>query len=45
MQSHDEQGGDVIYKTPTLTVETYGAPLPVMVTEALTFGKIPRYFS
>ncbi|XP_068619405.1 nuclear pore complex protein Nup133 [Battus philenor] len=33
-----QQTGDVIYKTPMLTLETYGLPLPVMVTEALTFA-------
>ncbi|RVE55286.1 hypothetical protein evm_000184 [Chilo suppressalis] len=30
--------GDVIYKTPVSTIETYGSPLPVMVTETLTFA-------
>ncbi|XP_050673157.1 nuclear pore complex protein Nup133-like [Leptidea sinapis] len=30
--------GDVIYKTSLNIIETYGAPLPVMVTEALTFA-------
>ncbi|KPJ21003.1 hypothetical protein RR48_00477 [Papilio machaon] len=39
MQSPGAQkSGDVIYKTPLITLETYGLPLPVMVTEALTFG-------
>ncbi|CAK1553349.1 unnamed protein product [Leptosia nina] len=33
-----QQTGDVIYKTTNSTLETYGMPLPVMVTEALTFG-------
>ncbi|XP_072930222.1 nuclear pore complex protein Nup133 [Epargyreus clarus] len=37
-QSAEPQGGDVIYKTPMMTIETFGAPLPVMVTEALTFA-------
>lgn len=39
MQATGEQTGDVVYKTPVTTIETYGMPLPVMVTEALTFGK------
>lgn len=39
MHSPIEQAGDVVYKTPLTTIETYGMPLPVMVTEALTFGK------
>ncbi|KAJ0173865.1 hypothetical protein K1T71_011014 [Dendrolimus kikuchii] len=38
MQSQAEQAGDIIYKTPLSTIETYGLPLPVMVTEALTFA-------
>ncbi|XP_075982791.1 nuclear pore complex protein Nup133 [Anticarsia gemmatalis] len=38
MQSPGEQTGDVVYKTPMTTIETYGMPLPVMVTEALTFA-------
>ncbi|XP_062532188.1 nuclear pore complex protein Nup133 isoform X1 [Bombyx mori] len=38
MQSQSEQTGDVIYKTPSMTLETYGAPMPVMVTEALAFA-------
>ncbi|XP_049877554.1 nuclear pore complex protein Nup133 [Pectinophora gossypiella] len=38
IQSTEPQNGDVIYKTPLTTVETYGTPLPVMVTEALTFA-------
>ncbi|XP_013170509.1 PREDICTED: nuclear pore complex protein Nup133 [Papilio xuthus] len=39
MQSPGAQKtGDVIYKTPLITLETYGLPLPVMVTEALTFA-------
>ncbi|XP_037294139.1 nuclear pore complex protein Nup133 [Manduca sexta] len=38
MQSTNEQPGDVIYKTPMSTIETFGMPLPVMVTEALTFA-------
>ncbi|KAJ8713778.1 hypothetical protein PYW08_007398 [Mythimna loreyi] len=38
MQSAGEQTGDVVYKTPVTTIETYGMPLPVMVTEALTFA-------
>ncbi|XP_045537978.1 nuclear pore complex protein Nup133 [Papilio machaon] len=39
MQSPGAQkSGDVIYKTPLITLETYGLPLPVMVTEALTFA-------
>ncbi|KAJ8724193.1 hypothetical protein PYW07_008173 [Mythimna separata] len=38
MQSPGEQTGDVVYKTPVTTIETYGMPLPVMVTEALTFA-------
>lgn len=42
MQSAGEQTGDVVYKTPVTTIETYGMPLPVMVTEALTFGKYNR---
>ncbi|CAH2046121.1 unnamed protein product, partial [Iphiclides podalirius] len=33
-----QQTGDVIYKTPSMTLETFGLPLPVMVTEALTFA-------
>ncbi|KOB66033.1 Uncharacterized protein OBRU01_21827, partial [Operophtera brumata] len=37
-QSVEELAGDVIYKTPLITLETFGAPLPVMVTEALTFA-------
>ncbi|CAG4930345.1 unnamed protein product [Parnassius apollo] len=32
------QSGDIIYKTPSITFQTYGLPLPVMVTEALTFA-------
>lgn len=44
MQSTGEPTGDVVYKTPVTTIETYGMPLPVMVTEALTFGKyLPVY--
>lgn len=39
MQSPGDQAGDIVYKTPITTIETYGMPLPVMVTEALTFGK------
>lgn len=43
MQSPGAQkAGDVIYKTPLITLETYGLPLPVMVTEALTFGNNKR---
>ncbi|CAH0593984.1 unnamed protein product [Chrysodeixis includens] len=38
MHSPIEQAGDVVYKTPLTTIETYGMPLPVMVTEALTFA-------
>ncbi|KAL0819987.1 hypothetical protein ABMA28_007983 [Loxostege sticticalis] len=38
IQSPGTQNGDVIYKTPISTVETYGSPLPVMVTETLTFA-------
>ncbi|CAB3219837.1 unnamed protein product [Arctia plantaginis] len=38
MQSAGDQSGDVVYKTPMTTIETYGMPLPVMVTEALTFA-------
>ncbi|CAH0728191.1 unnamed protein product, partial [Brenthis ino] len=38
MQTTDQQSGDIIYKTPMLTIETYGMPLPVMVTETLTFA-------
>ncbi|XP_028034551.1 nuclear pore complex protein Nup133 isoform X1 [Bombyx mandarina] len=38
MQSQSEQTGDVIYKSPSMTLETYGAPMPVMVTEALAFA-------
>ncbi|KAI5632613.1 hypothetical protein NE865_14663 [Phthorimaea operculella] len=38
LQSAESQNGDVIYKTPLTTIETYGLPLPVMVTEALTFA-------
>lgn len=38
MQTAGDQSGDVVYKTPMTTIETYGSPLPVMVTEALTFG-------
>lgn len=40
MQSSEQQSGDVIYKTPSMTIETYGAPLPVMVTETLAYGKL-----
>ncbi|XP_048485824.1 nuclear pore complex protein Nup133 [Plutella xylostella] len=32
------QTGEIIYKTPLTIIETYGTPLPVMVTEALTFA-------
>lgn len=39
MQSMEQQSGDVIYKTALSTLETFGTPLPVMVTETLTFGK------
>ncbi|XP_063539367.1 nuclear pore complex protein Nup133 [Cydia strobilella] len=38
MQSTEAPTGEVIYKTPLTTVETYGHPLPVLVTEALTFA-------
>ncbi|XP_047034007.1 nuclear pore complex protein Nup133 [Helicoverpa zea] len=38
MQPTGEPAGDVVYKTPLTTIETYGMPLPVMVTEALTFA-------
>ncbi|XP_047994365.1 nuclear pore complex protein Nup133 [Leguminivora glycinivorella] len=38
MQSAEAPTGEVIYKTPLTTVETYGHPLPVLVTEALTFA-------
>ncbi|XP_061721892.1 uncharacterized protein LOC133528521 [Cydia pomonella] len=38
MQSIEAPTGEVIYKTPLTTVETYGHPLPVLVTEALTFA-------
>ncbi|KAM3955881.1 LOW QUALITY PROTEIN: nuclear pore complex protein Nup133 [Aphomia sociella] len=38
LSSPGQQTGEVIYKTPTSTVETYGLPLPVMVTETLTFA-------
>ncbi|XP_053613431.1 nuclear pore complex protein Nup133 isoform X2 [Plodia interpunctella] len=39
LQSQDApNGGDVIYKTPLCSLETYGMPLPVMVTETLTFA-------
>ncbi|XP_047537191.1 nuclear pore complex protein Nup133 [Vanessa atalanta] len=38
MQSVDQPAGDVIYKTPLITIETFGMPLPVMVTETLTFA-------
>lgn len=39
-QPNDQPAGDVIYKSSTLSIETYGMPLPVMVTETLTFGKL-----
>ncbi|XP_063387643.1 nuclear pore complex protein Nup133 [Cydia fagiglandana] len=38
MQSTEAPTGEVIYKTALTTVETYGHPLPVLVTEALTFA-------
>ncbi|XP_041969027.1 nuclear pore complex protein Nup133 isoform X3 [Aricia agestis] len=38
LQSTEQQSGDVIYKSPSMTIETYGAPLPVMVTETLAFA-------
>ncbi|XP_045777075.1 nuclear pore complex protein Nup133 [Maniola jurtina] len=38
MQSMEQQPGDIIYKTPLSTIETFGMPLPVMVTETLTFA-------
>lgn len=38
MQSPGDHTGDVVYKTAMTTIETYGMPLPVMVTEALTFA-------
>ncbi|XP_073950835.1 nuclear pore complex protein Nup133-like [Choristoneura fumiferana] len=38
MQSGEAPTGDVIYKTPLTTLETFGHPLPVLVTEALTFA-------
>ncbi|XP_047505171.1 nuclear pore complex protein Nup133 [Pieris napi] len=37
-RTSQQQMGDVIYQTIHSTIETYGMPLPVMVTEALTFG-------
>ncbi|CAG4984246.1 unnamed protein product [Colias eurytheme] len=37
-QSPQQESGDVIYKIGHSTIETYGMPLPVMVTEALTFA-------
>ncbi|KAL4704542.1 hypothetical protein ACJJTC_002156 [Scirpophaga incertulas] len=36
--SPESQNGEVIYKTASATIETFGPPLPVMVTEMLTFG-------
>lgn len=39
MHSVEQPAGDVVYKTPLITIETFGMPLPVMVTETLTFGK------
>ncbi|XP_069360877.1 nuclear pore complex protein Nup133 [Maniola hyperantus] len=38
MQSMEQQPGDIIYKTALSTIETFGMPLPVMVTETLTFA-------
>ncbi|CAH2094217.1 unnamed protein product [Euphydryas editha] len=38
MHSVEQPAGDVIYKTPLITIETFGMPLPVMVTETLTFA-------
>ncbi|XP_059050828.1 uncharacterized protein LOC131845754 [Achroia grisella] len=38
LHSSGHPSGDVIYKTPICTVETYGTPLPVIVTETLTFA-------
>ncbi|OWR45653.1 putative Nuclear pore complex protein Nup133 [Danaus plexippus plexippus] len=37
MQQSEQQTGEIVYKTPFTTLETFGTPLPVMVTETLTF--------
>ncbi|CAG9565128.1 unnamed protein product [Danaus chrysippus] len=37
MQQSEQQTGEIVYKTPFTSLETYGTPLPVMVTETLTF--------
>lgn len=40
LHGDSEQRGEIIYKSPQMTVESVGASLPVMVTEALAFSVV-----